>query len=514
MNFAKATSEPKSFAGQTIWLATAKGIALVLALALPLILVRHLNPEQLGLYRQAFQILTTALSLLGLQVAASAYYFTPREADRKSQVALNVLVFYLGVGTLVALLFINFPRWVTPIMNGDGLVPVVPLVGGTILLWLVALNMESVVIANGDIRWSSVMTVLIQLLKTSLLIAAAIIGGSVYAMMFAAVIIGLIHCTVCVVYLRRKFGNFWQGFDWPLFKAQLGNALPFGIGGIAYIIQFDLHNYYVTSHFTPAEFAVYSIGCFQLPMLQVLIDAVETILLPEIARLEKDQDYKRIFQVWVSSMRMLAFVFFPICAMLFVLRREFILTLFTATYAASTSIFAINLFNLLLYILLIGTVLRAFPELKYFRIKFCLFLLPITWGALYFGVKVSGMVGVIAAVALTRFFDACVTMTVIARRLELTWDDLKQFAVLGRLALAALIAAVITFVGKLMSPVFPVQLTLAIGAAVYGLSYLISMFALGAVTTEEQARLRALWQKFYQFGAGRIGRLASATEVQ
>ncbi|MBS1788272.1 MAG: oligosaccharide flippase family protein [Acidobacteria bacterium] len=513
MNIAKATAEPKSFAGQTIWLATAKGTALVLALALPLILVRHLNPEQLGLYRQAFQILTTTLSLLGLQVAASAYYFTPREPERKSQVALNVLVFYLGVGALVAVLFASFPRWVTPILNGDGLVPVVPLLGGTILLWLVALNMESIVIANGDIRWSSVMTVLIQLLKTSLLILAAVIGRSVYAMMFAAVLIGIIHCLVCVVYLRRKFGKFWQGFDWQLFKAQLANALPFGIGGIAYIIQFDMHNYYVTSHFTPAEFAVYSIGCFQLPILQVLIDSVETILLPEIARLEKDRAYQKIFRVWINSMRMLGFAILPICAFLFVLRREFILTLFTATYAAATSIFAINLFNLLLYILLIGTVLRAFPELKYFRIKFCLFLLPVTWLALYFGVKTSGMVGVISAVALTRLLDASVTMTVLVRRLELTWQDLKQFGVLGRLVSAALIASGITFVVKFPLAALPVQLVLVIGAAVFGLSYLVAVFALRAVTTAEQAQLKSLWQKFYQFGAGRIG-LASATEAQ
>lgn len=513
MNFAKATGEPKTFAGQALWMATAKGIALVLALALPLILVRWLDPEQLGLYRQAFQVLTTILSLLGLQVAASAYYFMPREPERKSQVALNVLVFYLAIGAIVALIFASFPRWVTPLMNGDSLVPVVPLLGATILLWLVGQNLESVVIANGDIRWSSVATVVIQVLKTSLLIGAAILTGGVRGMMVAAVIIGVVHCAVMMGYLRRRFGSFWLGFDWPLFRAQLANALPFGVGGVAYILQFDLHNYYVTSHFTPAEFAVYSIGCFQLPVLNVLVDAVETILLPEIARREKDGQHKRIFSVWISSMRMLAFAIFPVCAMLFVLRREFILTLFTATYAAATSIFAINLFNILLSILLVGTVLRAFPELRYFRIKFCLLLLPVTFGALYLGLQIGGMIGVIAAVALTRAFDAAVTITVVGKRLGVTWQDLKQFAVMGRLALAALIAATATAAAKLAMTALPVQLALLAGSLVFGLSYLIAIFALKAVTPDEQAKLRALWRKFYQFGAIRVG-LASPTEAQ
>lgn len=212
-------------------------------------------------------------------------------------------------------------------------------------------------------------------------------------------------------------------------------------------------------------------------------------------------------------MRMLAFAFFPVCAMLFVLRREFILTLFTATYAAATSIFAVNLFNILLSILLVGTVLRAFPELRYFRIKFCLLLLPITFGALYVGIHVGGMVGVITAVVLTRVFDAAVTITVVGRKLCVTWQDLKQFATLGRLALASLIAAVVTAAAKLALTTLPVQATLLIGSLVFGLSYLIAVFALKAITPDEQAKLRALWQRFYQFGAIRFG-LASATEVQ
>lgn len=513
MSFSKATVEPKSFAGQAIWMVAAKSIAFAMALALPLILTRLFHPEQMGLYRQAFQILTTSLSLLGLQVAATTYYFTPREPDRKSQVVLNVLVFYLSVGSVVALLFVCFPRWVTPIMNGEGLVPVMPLLGGAILLWLVGLNLECVPIANGDIRWSAVATVLIQLMKTSLLVAAAIIGGSVRAMLIAALIIGIVHCSVYLTYLRRRFGDFWRGFDWPLFKAQLGNALPFGIGSIVYVIQFDLHNYFVSAHFTPAQFAIYSIGCFQLPVLQVMIDGMETVLLPEISRLENDGALSQIMKVWTGSVRMLAFAFFPICSMLFVLRREFILTLFTKTYVEATSIFAVNLFNLLLYVLLIGALLRAFPELRYFRIKFCLILLPTTVAALYIGLKVGGMVGVIAAVAVTRLFDASVTLVAIGRRLKLTLSDLKYFVSLWRLVLAVLIAALATESMKLTMAGLPVQLILVVGTLSYGIIYLIALFVSGAVTQEERLKLYALWQKFYQFGVVRIG-ISSAAETK
>lgn len=513
MNIVKATAEPRSFLGQTLWLVAAKGIALVLALLLPLILVRRLDPEQLGLYRQSFQILTTTLALLCLQVSATAYYFTPREPDRKPQVALNVLVFYFVVGAIVALVFSLFPRWVVPVFNGDGLVPVVPLIGMTILLWIIAQNLESVMIANSDIRWSSGVTIVIQFLKTSLLIAAALIGGTVKAIMMAAFVTGIVHCSIYAVYLKRKFGHFWQGFDWELFKAQLGNALPFGVGGLAYIVQFDLHNYYVSYSFTPAEFAVYSIGCFQLPMLQVLIESVEAVLLSEVTRLEKDGAHKEIFHIWTNSMRMLAFAFFPICAMLFVLRHEFILTLFTAKYAGATQIFAINLINILLYVFLIGTVLRALPELRFFRMKFCLFLLPLTALALYVGIRFWGMIGAIAAVALTRVFDAAVTMREVGKRLKITTQDLWRFAPLGKQALVSIAAGFITFLAKLALSPRPVQLVLVLCSVVYGGSYLLLLFVSGAVTEEEQALLRTIWQRFYPFGFLRPTS-SSTTDIQ
>ncbi|MEK7832810.1 MAG: hypothetical protein AAB401_17090, partial [Acidobacteriota bacterium] len=104
----------------------------------------------------------------------------------------------------------------------------------------------------------------------------------------------------------------------------------------------------------------------------------------------------------------------------------------------------------------------------------------------------------------------------IGRRLGLTWQDLKQFAVLGRLALTALIAAFVTVAAKLAMTALPVQFVLVIGSLVFGATYLVALFASGAVTAEEQSQLRALWQKFYRFGAVRIGRIgvSSATGAQ
>jgi O-antigen/teichoic acid export membrane protein len=512
MGLSKVTAEPQGLAKRAVWLTAANGLAFTMALLLPLLLVRKLSQAEFGLYKQAFQILATAVSLLYLNVSTSAYYFMPREPERKPQVVLNILIFYLMVGSALALLFFIYPQWVTLIFNSSDLVPIITPLGLAILLWLVAVNLECIMVANGDIRWSSTMIVCMQLLKTSLLIGAATIFGNVRAMVIAAIILGVVHCTILFVYLHDRFGDFWRRFDWRLFKAQLSNALPFGMGGVALVIQSDLHNYYVSHEFSPTEFAIYSVGCSQLPLLVILFNSVDSALFPEIAQLEKEGARGRIIQVWAKGMRLLALAFFPVCALLFLVRHEFITTLFTASYAAATPIFAINLFILLLMIAVSNPVLRAFADFKYFRLKFNLMMLPVTWCALYVGIKTGGLVGAVTAVALTRLLDVGVTTILLGQRLGMGRKHARHFAPLARLTAATMIAALATAGAKLTLGSQSGIKVLGLSSAIFGMTYVISLFAVGAVTGEEKAAMCNLWRKIYRPGSARA-ELASATEA-
>ena len=67
-----------TLARRVIWLASAKAMAFVLGFALPLILVRELSQTEFGLYKQVFLLINTAITILPLGFAMSAFYFLPR----------------------------------------------------------------------------------------------------------------------------------------------------------------------------------------------------------------------------------------------------------------------------------------------------------------------------------------------------------------------------------------------------------------------------------------------------
>ena len=486
-------------------LAVAKIIAFAMTIPLPLVLVRTLSQPEFGLYKQVFQILMTVVVLAGLQVNMSVLYFLPRNPDKKPQIALNVLTFYAVIGSLVALMFAVFPGWVTLIFKGDGLVPHMPMLGVAILLTLMSTVLDVVAVADNDIRSASLFVILVQLTKSGFMMGAAILFGSVHAVVLAAVLQGAFHCLIMFAYLHRRFGRFWTTFDWPLFKAQLANALPFGIGGLAFATQADLHNYFVSHYFEPAQFAIYAVGCFQLPLLGMLFESVVSVLMPEVARRHARADYDGIITLWAEAVRKLCLFFLPTYVLLFVVRHEFISTLFTSNYAAAAPIFAINLLGVFLYVCVPTSILRSFEELKYFRLKLSLAMIPAACAALYVGIQAGGLVGAITAYVVVQTLDLTILMLAIVRRLKMSPRDIRRLAPVLRTIAAASLAGLAAFGVKLALAGWHSLITLVVCSLVFGTICLIATFILGAITISEKAELRGALLKFYRLGSRRLG---------
>ncbi len=518
MNTVKTTDEkPDGHQGVTqraALLMAANVIATALSFALPLVLVRTMSQSEYGLYKQAFQILLSALGLLNLQVAVSVFYFMAREPGKKLQVSLNVMLFYGMVGALVCLVFFIWPGWVTLIFQSSDLVPHIPLLGLVILFWLVSTNLEGVPIAAGDVRLASVLIVVSQLTKAIIMIIAALLFGSLTSILGAALIQGAVQTVFIAYYIRRRFGRFLTAIDWPLFKAQIGNALPFGIGGIVAIVQNDMHNYFVSHYFDPASFAIYAVGCFQVPLVGMLSTSFASAVNPDLARHKEAGDHQAIIRLWVEVMHKLALFSVPAFALLLVMRHEFITVLFTETYAASVPIFAINLCTVLVWITIPLHLLRLFDRLRYFRLKLYLALIPVTWGALYAGLLKGGLIGVAMAAVCVLILDTGITLLMIGRELGMTRRDLRLLRSQLRIGAAAVVAALLTLVVILALAAYTPLTRLMVGTAVFGLVYLIAIIVVGAVTREEQAQLRKIASKYHDKWIARKGPSASGEPIR
>jgi len=468
----------------------AKTMAFVFNLALPMLLVRRLDKTQFGVYRQLFLIVGTSVTVLPLGFAMSAYYFLPREADRQRETVLNILIYNTIVGSLACGAFLLWPVLLALIFHQPGLTSYALPLGFVILLWIVSQALEIIPIAHGEMKLASVLIVSVQLTRTTIYLAAVIGFGSVRALIWAAVLQGCLQTGVLWWYLQSRFGDFWRRFDWSLMRSQLSYAVPLGLAGILYTVQTDLHSYFVSNRLGAAVFAIYSVGTVDLPLLTMLQEAANAVLIPRVSYLQHVNDAREIILLMARATRKLAAVYFPAYALLAVAAPDLISFVFTRHYLASVPVFRINLTMLLVSVLLLDPLYRAYQSQRFFLIRLRIILSGLLVAGLYLGTLLFGPVGAISAVMLVATTERIVAAIRFGRILGVSRKDLVLLKDVGKLAVAAAAAGLVAEgVRLLLREVQPLIVLMACGV-VFALVYLCSVWFAGILTPEEKDLLQ------------------------
>lgn len=414
----KNQSESQSLTVQTAWILFAKITSYALTIAVPLILARRFDQAEFGLYKQVFLVIATANAVLPFSFGMSAYYFLPRETGaRRNAVVTNILLFYLAVGAFAFFALVFFPGILTIVFKDQAITDFAALLGATILLWIVSTFLETLVIANQEPRLAMLFIVFAQITKAVFFVSAAVFIGSVKSLIWAAMLQAALQTIVLFVYANRRFPGFWRIFDFNLFKTQFSYTLPFGLSGWFATLQIDLHNYFVASRFLAAEFAVYAIGCFELPLIGILAESVGAVLIPTVSRLQANDDKREILETSARVARKLALVYFPLYAFLLVVADTFIITLFTDKFAASVPIFRLNITLLPFAILVLDPIARAYKEIGYYllkmRVVLFVFMTAALWAATANGNLLSINAVVVSFALIERFLSAAKTVRTI-----------------------------------------------------------------------------------------------------
>ena len=78
---------------------------------------------------------------------------------------------------------------------------------------------------------------------------------------------------------------------------------------------------------------MYSLGTLQLPLMGLIWEATNSVLITRVSVLQKRDERREIVLLVARAARKLAAVYFPVYAFLMVAGREFIRVLFTARFA-------------------------------------------------------------------------------------------------------------------------------------------------------------------------------------
>lgn len=489
-------------------IAVGRFISLLIAIILPLLLVRIFDQNTFGLYKLIFLISETLIPLLEFNFGKSVFYFFPRYQDMKKSILLNIIIIYLITGGCVLVVFTLYPEVAAVLVKGQAIVDFLPYIGVYVVLTLLTFSFEDVIIANGEVTLSSVVVVLTTLLRTAFIITAVLVTHDLYSLVLAAIAFSALRCIAMLVYIFKRFKGSSFSIINKNIKEQFFYTLPYGITTVARNLSIRIHFFFIAFFYNTEMFAIYSIGAFQLPIIYVVNNAVSSIMIAETSRLQLKGEFNRIKVILLSAIRKVSLIYVPLFFFLFIAREEFITALFTEQYIESIPFFVANLFSILLLIVFVEPVFRAFPEHRYFRLRVYLlglFLLPLSLFLFY---KIMGAVGVVVGNVVVNLIIQIILFLKCYKFLKLSSSDIFSiFCTVGEIFLVSITACFPILLYKYLIHVQTALYALFVSTIIYAIAYVFLVYCFNLITKEEKQEIKDHLIKYWnRYGFGKLAK--------
>ncbi len=432
-----------SLSNQATWLFAAKILGFALSFILPLVVVRTLPVDDFGLYRQAFVVVMTLSSILPFGLGVSAFYFLARNEEQRPSAILNILLFFSFTGGSVFLILAAFPQLLALIFANPEMEGLSMLIGLLTLVWIYSLFLDSIAFANREPKIGAIFVVGSQLTRTIAVLVAIAIYESVYSILVASIIQAALQTVVLFLYAESRFPGFWWKFDAGFFKEHIRYSLPYGFIGLTWNFHLNLHYFFVGYHFSAAQFAVYAVGCFQLPLIGMLSESVNSVLIPRMSELQMEDNRREMIRLVARATQRLAMVYFPAFVFLFICAEELITLLFTETYVESTPIFRIFILVLPFGALISDSIVRSYVELGQFMLRLRIFSAIVLICGLYLAAASASLLAIVSVMVFVRLAEMIVAEVSIFWKIGFKRDDLRLFKGIVAVAICSLAAGIV-----------------------------------------------------------------------
>jgi O-antigen/teichoic acid export membrane protein len=456
----------------------------VAAFVTPLILVRIFDVATFGTYKQWFLLYITLLTVTQIGMSESLLYFLPRADGEAGRYVMNSVLFLTGVGALAAAcLVLNagaLARW----MSNPALEPLIPLLALYLLLMQASIGLETVMTARSAYRSAALAYAVTDVSRALFLIVPVLIVPSLRSLLQGAVAFAALRVLYTAQYFWRTFGTEFRP-DARCFTRQLAYALPFALAVLASVAQENLHQYAVSGLFDAAMFAVYAVGCLQIPLVDLVATTVCNVMMVGMTTAIHDGRESQVIELWHDTARKLALGFFPLAGLLFIAARDLIVMLFTETYVASVPIFMVGVSAIIFAAIPIDGLLRVYARTRVL-LMINLLRLGMIGLVIQWSISTFGLVGAMLATVLALALGKAAGLACAASLWRVGIGRLLPWRALVMIAGVSLVAAVpaLAVAYGLQAP--PSIRILSIGT-VYAAVYAAMAVRVGLVSPQERA---------------------------
>jgi O-antigen/teichoic acid export membrane protein len=291
-------------------------------------------------------------------------------------------------------------------------------------------------------------TVIRTSIRMTVIILTAYFTRDLNVVIWSLVIVEAIRFSFVFIFFTR-IKRFTKKLDFGLMKQQLSFIIPLGIASTIYYANSRLGHLFISVNLGASFLAIYSIGSYQLPFLNVIRYSVGDVIFPEMVQ-RNVKDPIQGLKLWQKKNIVFCILVFPFFIIFFYYTDIFIKTLFTEAYAEATAIFRIYLFFMLRQCFEMSSPLRSININKHFILGNS-FALVINFVLMFTLYKLIGFAGPALAFILSDLALALYIAILISKIYKVRIKTLFMLKKVFKIVAVALVCIPVLFLGELFS---------------------------------------------------------------
>jgi len=495
--------EGTSVSSAAILMVLSKAVSHLCYLLVAVILARALDPVEFGTFNQVWLVNKTLVFLFALGLPISINYFLPRlKEDRIKgfvlQTMLGLAILAIPFSAAMYLLAGKLAQY----FNNPALVGYLRLFAIFPLVTMPTVATDTILIALGRTGRAGLFEVVTKGAMVLGLAVTIALGGRLSAVLWALIVYGIAQSLLGAGMIWRAMPGMNLHFSFAEWKSQLAFAVPLGVSAWSGVLNYQVDKVLVALFHSPAVFARYSAGAFEVPLAGVTSVPVQSVTMPQLSKKLGEGDKQGFLNLWHQSMLKLALVIFGVAAFLMVFAEPAVTMLFGGQYAASAQPFRIYLLFLPMRITLLDQVLASLGETRFaLRSQLAALMLNLCLG--YLLVRYAGWVGPAISAVLAAYLNSALLLSAIRKGLQVSLQRLIPWRALGQVAFVAFVAAA----GSLPFAFLEVGNLWKMGGGfvIFATIYLFGSLRTNCITASDLQSLRT-WQYFRPRSAGTASR--------
>lgn len=350
----------------------------ILNTLLPIVLVRILPPDEIGLFRIFFLYLLAIPTLFFSTGIINGFAFWSGQSEVRSPALRLSVTLLLCIAILASSLLGLFATPLSKALEWNE--------SETLLLAFSAFGaiagtaFEELAISAGRIWYGALFYAGFEIARTLAIVITALGIAHLEPVLLCHAVMSTLKVGAGIA-LGYKLGIIRLGFDKGVMQRVVRYALPVSCAGFLHLIVNYLDKFTLSTILSRSDFALYSIGCLSLGPLLVVEHSITRVLIPQLALWIDNKDERIAASLYNSAARQLGLFFIPATVGLILFAEPIVLLLYTETYQASASVLKVYALWYLVHIVPFDAVARARGDSRWPLITFgklACFSLPAT----------------------------------------------------------------------------------------------------------------------------------------